>query len=162
MNDTGAFKLRKHRMRFGTMVIAGGAVAIALGWLATASMHTTAIKAETADTRIVHVEPSGHGRYDTGSIGDQAFPRHRARPRLLCRCWRRQQRILRRASGSVNETGRKPRRGLRLHAKTKTPAPARESGTALQRPRPPTTRSSRLPPRPRAARWRYRRLAAWL
>lgn len=63
MNDTGAFKLRKHRMRFGTIVIAGGAVAIALGWLATASMHTTAIKAETADTRIVHVEPS---TLDTG------------------------------------------------------------------------------------------------
>ena len=56
MNETDAFKLRKHRMRFGTIVIAGGAVAIALGWLATASMHTTAIEAEIADTRSAQVE----------------------------------------------------------------------------------------------------------
>ena len=74
MNDTGAFKLRKHRMRFGTIVIAGGAVAIALGWLATASMHTTAIKAETADTRIVHVEPSTLDTGDTTPAASEIKP----------------------------------------------------------------------------------------
>jgi hypothetical protein len=58
MDNTGATSLRKHRMTFWTIVVAGSAIAITLACLTAASMHTTAIKAETADTQSAQVRPA--------------------------------------------------------------------------------------------------------
>ena len=57
MDNTGATSLRKHRMTFWTIVVAGSAIAITLACLTAASMHTTAIKAETADSQSAQVRP---------------------------------------------------------------------------------------------------------
>ena len=65
MDDTGAFDLRKHRVTFWTIVVAGSAIAIVLACLTAASMHTTAIRAETANTQSAHVEPSTPAKGDT-------------------------------------------------------------------------------------------------
>ena len=50
MDATDAFELRKHRVTLRTMVIAGGAIAIAFACPTAASMDATAIEAEIANT----------------------------------------------------------------------------------------------------------------
>jgi hypothetical protein len=58
MDDTGATSLRKQRLTFWAIVVAGSAIAITLACLTAASMHTTAITAETADTQSAQVGPA--------------------------------------------------------------------------------------------------------
>jgi hypothetical protein len=56
MDDTGTINIRKLRVTFWAITAAGGATVIALACLAAASMHATAIKAETVNTQSVQVE----------------------------------------------------------------------------------------------------------
>ena len=65
MDGTGATNVRRHRVAFWAIVIAGSAIAIALACLTAASMHTTAIKAEPANTQSVQVEPATSAKGDT-------------------------------------------------------------------------------------------------
>jgi|ERR1700756_5180534 hypothetical protein len=65
MDGTGATNARRHRVTFWAMVIAGSAIAIVLAGLTAASMHTTATRAETPNTRSVQVEPSSAAKDET-------------------------------------------------------------------------------------------------
>jgi hypothetical protein len=58
MNNTGAVDVRRHRVTFWAIVAAGGVIAIALGYLATASMRTAAIKAQGESAQNARVEPA--------------------------------------------------------------------------------------------------------
>ena len=62
MDDTGVVKLRTHRVTFWAVVVAVSGIALALAGLTAASMHTTAITAETQSAR---VEPAPSATGDT-------------------------------------------------------------------------------------------------
>ncbi len=64
MDDTGTVNLRSHRVKFWAIVVAGSAIAIVFACLTAASMHTTAIKVETANTQSAHVEPATPAKVD--------------------------------------------------------------------------------------------------
>lgn len=74
MDDTDATKLRKHRVTFWAIVVAGSAIAIAFACLTAASMHSTAIRAETAHTQGAHVEPATPAKGDTTPAALQIKP----------------------------------------------------------------------------------------
>jgi len=74
MNDTGAVNLRKHRVTFLAVVVAVSAIAVALACLTAASMHTTAIKAETANTQNARVEPAPSATGDTTPVAFEIKP----------------------------------------------------------------------------------------
>jgi hypothetical protein len=65
MNDTGAVDLRKHRVTFWAILVAVGAIAIALACLTAAPMHPPAITAEKPDPQSAHVEPATSATGDT-------------------------------------------------------------------------------------------------
>jgi len=65
MDHTGATSIRKHRVKFWAIVVAGSAIAITLACLTAASMHTTAIKAETANALSAQVEPATPAKGET-------------------------------------------------------------------------------------------------